>query len=89
MDPDSRIYLAGHRGLVGSAIHRELLCRGYRKIATRTHEELDLCDEVTVDAFVGRLHCLGWHHSTGLEQGIRRTWETVGGAIAGPSMQQE
>jgi GDP-L-fucose synthase len=51
MDLDSRIYIAGHRGLVGSAILRELRRRGYRNILTRTHEELDLCDEVAVDAF--------------------------------------
>ena len=51
MDLSSRIYIAGHRGLVGSAIHRELLRRGYRNILTRTHEELDLCDEVAVDAY--------------------------------------
>ncbi len=51
MDSDSRVYIAGHRGLVGSAIHRELLRRGYHNILTRTHEELDLCDEVAVDAF--------------------------------------
>ncbi|HEY4382527.1 MAG TPA: GDP-L-fucose synthase [Acidobacteriaceae bacterium] len=51
MDPENRIYIAGHRGLVGSAIHREFLRRGYRNILTRTHEELDLCDEVAVDAF--------------------------------------
>jgi GDP-L-fucose synthase len=49
--PDSRIYIAGHRGLVGSAIHRELLRRGFRDIVTRTHEELDLCDEIAVDAY--------------------------------------
>jgi GDP-L-fucose synthase len=51
MSPDSRIYIAGHRGLVGSAIHRELLRRGYSNIVTRTHEELDLCDEIAVDAW--------------------------------------
>jgi GDP-L-fucose synthase len=51
MEPYSRIYIAGHRGLVGSAIHRDLLRRGYHNILTRTHEELDLCDEVAVDAF--------------------------------------
>src|ERR1700678_1680031 len=51
MDPRSRIYIAGHRGLVGSAIHRELMRRGYSNLLTRTHEELDLCDEVAVDAF--------------------------------------
>jgi GDP-L-fucose synthase len=51
MDVDSRIYIAGHRGLVGSAIHRELFRRGYHNILTRNHEELELCDEVAVDAF--------------------------------------
>ena len=51
MHPESRVYVAGHRGLVGSAIHRELMRREYRNILLRTHEELDLCDEVAVDAF--------------------------------------
>ncbi len=51
MPVDSRIYIAGHRGLVGSAIHRELMRRGYSTLLTRAHEELDLCDEVAVDAF--------------------------------------
>jgi len=51
MHPDARIYIAGHRGLVGSAIHRELLNQGYRNILTRTHQELDLLEEVAVEAF--------------------------------------
>jgi GDP-L-fucose synthase len=51
MSLDSRIYIAGHRGLVGSAIHRELLRQGYNTILTRTHDDLDLCDEIAVDAF--------------------------------------
>ncbi len=51
MSLDSRIYIAGHRGLVGSAIHRELMRRGYKNLLTRTHEQLDLSDEVAVDAF--------------------------------------
>ena len=51
MHPDSRIYIAGHRGLVGSAIHRELESQGYGHILTRTHQELDLLDETRVDAF--------------------------------------
>jgi GDP-L-fucose synthase len=51
MDHDARIYIAGHRGLVGSAIHRELTRRGYTNILTRTHDELDLCNEVAVDAW--------------------------------------
>jgi GDP-L-fucose synthase len=54
MHPDSRIFIAGHRGLVGSAIHRELIAQGYRDILTRTHQQLDLCDEVAVDAFFTR-----------------------------------
>jgi len=55
MDLDSRIYIAGHRGLVGSAIHRELVRLGYRNILTRTHQELDLYDEIAVDAFISRV----------------------------------
>jgi GDP-L-fucose synthase len=51
MPLDSRIYIAGHRGLVGSAIHRELLRLGYRNLLTRTHAELDLLDKPSVDAF--------------------------------------
>ena len=51
MHPDSRIYIAGHRGLVGSAIHRELARQGFKNILTRTHEELNLLDESAVDAF--------------------------------------
>jgi GDP-L-fucose synthase len=51
MHPESRIYIAGHRGLVGSAIHRELQRQGYGNILIRTHHELDLMDEVAVDAF--------------------------------------
>lgn len=48
---DARIYIAGHRGLVGSAIHRELSRLGYKSIITRTHSELDLTDEAAVAAF--------------------------------------
>ena len=47
----SRVYIGGHRGLVGSAIHRELVRQGYCNVLTPTHQELDLCDEVAVDAF--------------------------------------
>ncbi len=51
MQIDSRIYIAGHRGLVGSAIHREMLRLGYRNILTRAHAELDLLDMSAVDTF--------------------------------------
>jgi len=47
----SKIYVAGHRGLVGSAILRRLRLEGYENLVTRTHEELDLTNEQTVNEF--------------------------------------
>ncbi len=51
MEKDSKIYVAGHRGMVGSAIVRELQRRGYTNIITRTHAQLDLCRQDQVEAF--------------------------------------
>ena len=51
MEKDSKIYVAGHRGMVGSAIVRELNRQGYSNIITRTHEELDLINQQAVDDF--------------------------------------
>lgn len=51
MEKEARIYLAGHRGLVGSAILRSLQSHGYAKIITRTHAELDLTDQAAVRVF--------------------------------------
>ena len=51
MEKDSKIYVAGHRGMVGSAIVRELQRQGYTNIITRTHSELDLIDQRAVDTF--------------------------------------
>ncbi len=51
MDKDSLIYVAGHRGLVGSAICRALVRAGYENLLTRTHADLDLCDQATVKDF--------------------------------------
>ncbi len=51
MHPDARIYIAGHRGLVGSAIQRELIRLGYTKLLTRTRGELDLLDAAAVASF--------------------------------------
>ncbi len=48
---DSKIYVAGHRGLVGSAIMRNLQERGFRNLVGRTHAELDLLDPVAVREF--------------------------------------
>lgn len=48
---DSKIYVAGHRGLVGSALMRQLHTRGYTNLITRTHAELDLTDQLAVKEF--------------------------------------
>ena len=51
MEKNAKIYVAGHRGMVGSAIVRELNRQGYTHIITRTHAELDLCRQEAVEAF--------------------------------------
>ena len=51
MELDSKIYIAGHRGMVGSALYRKLMDRGYHNFIFRTHSELDLTNQREVDAF--------------------------------------
>ena len=51
MEKDARIFVAGHKGMVGSAIVRELERQGYANIITRTHKELDLTRQDQVEAF--------------------------------------
>jgi len=51
MEKASRIYIAGHRGLVGGAIMRSLQVKGYTQLIIRTHHELDLLDQRAVTAF--------------------------------------
>jgi len=51
MEKDAKIYVAGHRGLVGSAIWRNLESKGYTNLVGRTHKELDLMDGVAVRNF--------------------------------------
>ena len=51
MQLNSKIYVAGHRGMVGSAIVRELERQGYNNIIVRTHKELDLCNQQAVNDF--------------------------------------
>ena len=51
MNKNMKIYVAGHRGMVGSAILRALAAKGYKNITTRTHAELDLLDQVAVNSF--------------------------------------
>lgn len=51
MEKDAKIYVAGHCGMVGSAICRELGRQGYTNIITRTHAQLDLCRQDAVETF--------------------------------------
>lgn len=51
MNKQDKIYLAGHKGLVGSAIFRKLQNEGFTNIITRNHDELDLCNQAQVVAF--------------------------------------
>ncbi len=51
MQTDSKIYIAGHRGLVGSALVRQLKTHGYNNLVTRTHAELDLTNQDAVGNF--------------------------------------
>jgi GDP-L-fucose synthase len=54
VDKKSKIYVAGHRGLAGSAIVRQLQEKGYRELLLRTHAELDLADQAAVRDFFER-----------------------------------
>ena len=54
MEKDAKIYVAGHRGMVGSAICRALKRNGYTNIITRTHKELDLCRQDAVEEFFAK-----------------------------------
>jgi len=54
MQTNSTIYVAGHRGLVGSAIVRNLKARGFERIIVKTRQELDLCNQAAVNAFFER-----------------------------------
>src|SRR3712207_6239096 len=51
MDKNSKIYIAGHNGLVGSAIWNNLKARGYNNLVGRSHKELDLTDQYAVKQF--------------------------------------
>ena len=51
MDKDAKIYVAGHKGMVGSAIVRELRRQGYENLVFRTHKELDLTRQAEVEKF--------------------------------------
>ena len=54
MNKESKVYIAGHRGLVGSAIVKNLKEKGYTNLIYKTHEALDLMNQVKVEAFFQR-----------------------------------
>ena len=55
MEKDAKIYIAGHRGLAGSAILRGLQSRGYNNFILKTHNELDLTRQSDVERFFEEL----------------------------------
>jgi GDP-L-fucose synthase len=58
MDKIAKIYVAGHRGLVGSALIRQLEKQGYNNIIFRTHAELDLTNQAQVKFLLSK--CGSW-----------------------------
>ncbi|RTZ59771.1 MAG: GDP-L-fucose synthase, partial [Gammaproteobacteria bacterium] len=52
MEQTDKIFIAGHRGLVGSAIQRNLHKKGFNNIVTRGREQMDLCDQSAVFRFL-------------------------------------
>src|SRR5712691_10711879 len=54
MEKDDSIFIAGHRGLVGSAVARKLSAEGFTRLLTRTRTELDLTNRQAVDQFFAR-----------------------------------
>jgi GDP-L-fucose synthase len=51
MNKQARIFVAGHRGMVGSALVRRLAAEGYQNVITRSRKELDLTDQAAVNRF--------------------------------------
>ena len=60
MDKESKIYIAGHHGLVGSAIWNNLKKRGYNNLVGRSHKELDLTDQYAVEKFFDEENQTQW-----------------------------
>ena len=90
MEKNAKIYVAGHRGMVGSAIVRELQRQGYTNIITRTHKELDLTRQDAVEEFFAQ--SVSWRQKSpsmyfwqpprsAVSLPIRRHWPTLCGSI--------
>ena len=70
MDKGAKIYVSGHRGMVGSAIVRELQRQGYTNVVLRTHAELDLTRQEQVETFFEAEHPAYVFHAAGMVGGI-------------------
>ena len=77
MHKDARIFVAGHTGLLGSALVRKLTNDGYRNIITQTHKELDLTDQL-LSFFLSEVYSAsrGWSSISRMwcEMGIMHFW---------------
>ena len=71
MEKDAKIYVAGHRGMVGSAIMRELERQGYHNLVLRTHKELDLTRQDQVEAFFAQEKPDDYVIATGVQHTVR------------------
>ncbi len=76
MEKDAKIYVAGHRGMAGAAIVRELRRQGYDNIVTRTHSELDLTRQEPVEAFFCAEKPEYVFHAAGKVGGIMANYES-------------
>ena len=77
MEKDAKIYVAGHRGMVGSAIVRALEKAGYHNIVTRTHKELNLCRQQDVEDFFAersRIMFFWQQQRSGVSSQTRKRW---------------
>ena len=75
LDPQSPIFVTGHRGLVGSALFRHLSARDFQNILTATRDELDLCDPQAVDRWFSLNRPKYVVHAAGKVGGIRANLE--------------
>ena len=76
MKKEDKIYVAGHTGLVGSAIVRQLRAEGYTNLLLRTHKELDLTDQAATENFFQREHPAYVFVAAGLVGGIKANNES-------------
>ena len=77
MELSSKIYIAGHRGLVGSALVRTLQAKAYTKLLTRTHAELDLTNQAASEAFFAQEQP-DFVNAAAKELGMQIRWEGKG-----------